>query len=264
VTKKFKQYKMTFCGIKNAKNTQCKNKAADGFFIQEVAVCKHHYGNHMIELKQVELDALNPPKKEVEPIEIVPCKCKTKEGTKDEKPCQNKASALYDGMCTTHYNAHQKKLNKASVPIEEPKMYSPCKQIIKDPKEGSKQCSQLEADNCDGYCKRHHNLKLKTEKEAEEKLVKQTEAAEKLAASELASSAYKEALNAAIDAANSEKKPTKKREFKVKEKPKDTLESAVKDLIENTDELLLKGAPPLQSFDSNDNVFSNVEIPTDF
>ena len=255
---------MTFCGIKNAKNTQCKNKAADGFFILEVAVCKHHYGNHMIELKQAEIEATNPPKKEVEPVEIVPCKCKTKEGTKDEKPCQNKASTEYDGMCTTHYKAHQKKLEKEAAPPPEPKMYSPCKQIIKDPKEGSKQCSQLEADKCDGYCKRHYNLKLKVEKEAEEKLTKQSEAAEKLAAAELASSAYKEALNAAIDAATSEKKPTKKREFKAQDKPKETLESAVKELIENTDELLSKGAPPLPSFGDDYNPLANVDIPVDF
>ena len=254
---------MTFCGIKNAKGTQCKNKAADGFFIQEVSVCKHHYGNHMIELKQAELDALNPPKKEVEPVEIIPCKCKTKEGTKDEKPCQNKASSGCDGMCTTHYNSYQKRMKKESAPPPEPKMYSPCKQIIKDPKEGPKQCSQLEADKCDGYCKRHYNLKLKVEKELAEKQAKQNEAAEKLAAAELASNAYKEALNAVIEAAKSEKKPTKKREFKVRDKPKDTLESTVKDLVENTDHLLSKGAPPLPSFGEDYNPLANVEIPVD-
>jgi hypothetical protein len=254
---------MTFCGIKNAKNTQCKNKAADGFFILEVAVCKHHYGNHMIELKQSEIEATNPPRKEVEPVEIVPCKCKTKEGTKDEKPCQNKASANFDGMCTTHYKAQQKKLEKEAAPPSEPKMYSPCKQIIKDPKEGSKSCSQLEIDNCDGYCKRHYNLKLKTEKMASEKTAKQNEAAEKLAAVDMANSAYKEALNAAIDAATTKKEP-KKREFKAKDKPKDTLESAVKDLVENTDHLLAQGAPPLPSFEVNDNPLANVEVPVDF
>jgi hypothetical protein len=244
---------MTLCNMKNNKGGPCSNKAADGFTIDGVAVCKTHYGNHAIAQRQAEIDAAAPPKEPVPIVELTPCKCKTKEGTKDEKPCQNKAKT--DGMCPAHYNAHMKKLAKESAPPEEEVERVPCKQIIKDPKEGSKQCTQLEVNGCDGYCKRHYNLKLKAEQ-------KDTKTVDITALAQAAEAAVA-ALNAAKEAASKEDIDIPKTKSKKERKPrvpkKETLENIVEKLEEENSDLLSK-IPPMDGVNIN-NPMEDIEIP---
>jgi hypothetical protein len=259
--------------MKNVKGNQCSNKAAEGFFIDEVPVCKQHYGNHAIEKMQAEIDLKSPPKEPVPVVELVPCKCKTKEGTKDEKPCQNKAKndPEYDGMCPTHYNAYKKKMAKTAETPKETVERSPCKQIIKDAKEGSKQCTQLEVDNCDGYCKRHYNLKVKAElakTQAEQNSnAKVSELESAMATMAEAAAALEAAKNAVVPTTDESKKP-KKRVSKKKSdpeantSPKSTFESITQELINDTSELLAKEIPAITGIDINP--FANVEIPADF
>ena len=264
---------MTLCSMKNVKGNQCSNKAADGFFIDEVPVCKQHYGNHAIEKMQAEIDLKSPPKEPVPIVELVPCKCKTKEGTKDEKPCQNKAKndPEYDGMCPTHYNAYKKKLTKKAETPKEPVERSPCKQIIKDAKEGSKQCTQLEIEGCDGYCKRHYNLKVKAElakTQAEQNSNTKMSELESAMNTMAEAAAALEAAKAAVVPNKDENKKTKKRVSKknsdpeANTSPKVTFESITRELINDTSELLAKEIPAIAEVDNNP--FANVEIPVDF
>jgi hypothetical protein len=256
---------MTLCSMKNVKGNQCSNKAADGFFIDEVPVCKQHYGNHAIEKMQAEIDLKSPPKEPVPIVELVPCKCKTKEGTKDEKPCQNKAKndPEYDGMCPTHYNAYKKKLAKKAETPKEPVERSPCKQIIKDVKEGSKQCTQLEIEGCDGYCKRHYNLKNKAELA---KTQADEDANKKMADLEIAMKTMTEAAAALeavkTDSKKSKKKASKKSDPEANTSPKVTFESVTQELMNETSDLLTKEIPSIEGIDINP--FANVEIPTEF
>jgi hypothetical protein len=255
--------------MKNVKGNQCSNKAADGFFIDDVPVCKQHYGNNAIEKMQAEIDLKSPPKEPAPIVELVPCKCKTKEGTKDEKPCQNKAKndPEYDGMCPTHYNAYKKKLAKTAEAPSEPMERVQCKQIIKDAKEGSKQCTQLEVDSCDGYCKRHYNLKVKAElakTQADENSNKKMSDLESAMATMAEAAAALEAAKTATESKDDSKK-SKKRESKKKSdpeantSPKSTFESITRELINETSELLTKEIPSIAEMDSNP--FANVEIP---
>ena len=247
---------MTLCGMKNNKGGPCSNKAAPGFFVDDMAVCKNHYGNHAIELKQAEIDANTPPKEPVPIPDLTPCKCKTKEGTKEEMPCQNKAKT--DGMCPAHYKAHMKKLAKESEPPKEEVERVPCKQIIKDAKEGSKQCTQLEVSGCEGYCKRHYNLKHKAEKTENENVDIQalTEAANVALA----------ALNAAKEAATKPegKKVKKERKPRAQKKPApETLENIVENLEDENSELLTRQIPSIEGVDIS-NPMAELEISDDY
>ena len=268
---------MTLCGMKNNKGDPCSNKAANGFFVNDVAVCKTHYGNHAIELKQAEIDAISPPKEPRPPVTFTPCKCKTKEGTKEEKYCENPAKndPLYEGMCSAHYKAHLKKLEKESQPPKEEVERIPCKQIIKDPKEGSKQCTQLEVIGCDGYCKRHYNLKHKAEnpkpKTEQNELYSGNAAIQAL--TEAANAAIT-ALAAAKEAAAKEeasklenKKVKKERKPRQKKPSPETLENVVEKLEDETSDLLTRQIPFIEGVDISkpnlDNPMEDIEIPDD-
>jgi hypothetical protein len=265
--------------MKNNKGEACSNKAADGFYVEGVAVCKTHFGNHAVAMMQAEIDAKSPPKEPLPMVELIPCKCKTKEGTKDEKPCQNKAKndPIYDGMCPAHYNAHMKKLAKEAEPPKDKVERFPCKHIIK---EGSKKCTQLEVDNCEGYCKRHYNLKYKVEnvknKTAEDSNKKVSEI-ETLKATVMAAMTALAALEAAKADNTSigedkevavEIKKKKTRKTKPKAPTKETYENVVNDLNDENSNLLNKEIPALAGVDiskpDSDNPFVEVELPDEY
>lgn len=275
---------MTLCSMKNNKGEPCSNNAANGFFIDEMPVCKTHYGNHAVAKLQAEIDAKSPPKEPLPFIEPVFCKCKTKEGTKDEKPCQNtvKNDSKYEGMCPAHYNAYQKKLAKESAPPKEEVEREPCLQIIKDPKVGSKQCTKLSVEGCDGYCKRHFNLKNKIKNKSEKSEQNDTKKTELqilteavMAATAALAAAKAAAIKEEIEV-ESKSKPKVKRERKTKSKSDppatESLDKSYKDIMQDLEgensELLTKQLPILEGVDISkpisDNPYDDVEVPEEF
>jgi hypothetical protein len=250
--------------MKNNKGEPCSNKAAHGFFVDEVAVCKTHYGNHAISKRQAEIDADLPPKDPLPPVTFTPCKCKTKEGTKDEKNCENPAKndPSYEGMCSAHYKAHIKKLAKESEPPKETIERVACKQIIKDPKEGSKQCTQFEINGCDGYCKRHYNLKHKTEKTTDDKKMSELETAQATVMAAMAALDTAKKNVVSDENETTEKPKTKKRVSKKKAPKPDTFENVVEDM-ETENSNLLNKMPPVEGVDIS-NPYEDIEVPEVF
>jgi hypothetical protein len=260
---------MTLCTMKNNKGEPCSNKAAHGFFVEEAAVCKTHYGNYAVAKRQAEIDADAPPKEELPVPVFTPCKCKTKEGTKDEKNCENPAKndPSYEGMCSAHYKAHMKKLAKESEPPKEEVERVACKQIIKDPKEGSKQCTQLEIEGFDGYCKRHYNLKHKTEKKTvDDKKMSELEAVQTTVLAAMAAlEAAKNNIISTEDKSTTDvavKSKSKKRESKKKNINPESFEAIVENM-ETENSVLLNKMPPMEGVDIS-NPMDDIEIPEEF
>ena len=157
---------MTKCVMTNIKSEPCKNNAIEGLEVDGKCVCKNHYANHMLTLKLNELALSKPPKVE-EPVELIPCVAKTKDGN----ACKHHAVKDCDGMCKIHYGAAK----RASAPPSPVKEKAKSVSQTKD----NKPCANYQKDGCDDMCQRCFNKIKRTqtaniEKEAKKNKPKAT------------------------------------------------------------------------------------------
>lgn len=143
---------MTNCVMINSNKQPCKNKSVEGLTIGDKCVCKQHYANHMLMEKLNEIAAAKPPVKE-EPVELIPCKAKTKDG----KACRHHSIKDCDGLCKIHFEAAK----RASAPPTPPKEKPKCVAQTKD----NKPCSNYQKDGCDSMCQRCF-IRIKREQDA--------------------------------------------------------------------------------------------------
>ncbi len=143
----------------NAAKKPCKNKAFEGLEIDGKCVCKMHYANHMLTIKLNEIAALKPPMVE-EPVNLIPCISKTKDG----KSCRHPSIKDCDGMCKIHFEATKRASAPPSPAKEKPKCVSQTKE--------NKPCGNYQKDGCDGMCNRCFTRIQNEEKAAAEKEAK--------------------------------------------------------------------------------------------
>ncbi len=132
---------MTNCVMINSNKQPCKNKAVEGLEIDGKCVCKNHYANHMLMIKLNEIAATKPKITE-EPVELIPCKAKTKDG----KACRHHAVKDCDGLCKIHFESAKRAAAPPTPPKEKPK----CVSQTKD----NKPCGNYQKDGCDSMCQR--------------------------------------------------------------------------------------------------------------
>jgi hypothetical protein len=125
----------------NSNKQPCKNKAVDGLMIEDKCVCKQHYANHMLMIKLNEIAATKPKIVE-EPVELIPCKAKTKDG----KACRHHAIKDCDGLCKIHFESAKRAAAPPTPPKEKPK----CVSQTTD----NKPCNNYQKDGCDSMCQR--------------------------------------------------------------------------------------------------------------
>lgn len=150
---------MVQCVMTSAAKLPCKNKAFEGLEVDGQCVCKMHYMNHMLAIKLNEIAASKPPAVE-EPVNLIPCISKTKDG----KACRHPSIKDCDGMCKIHFEAAK----RASAPPSPAKVKPKCISQTKD----NKPCGNYQKDGCDSMCSRCFNRIANEEKVAAEKEAK--------------------------------------------------------------------------------------------
>jgi hypothetical protein len=143
----------------SAAKKPCKNKAFEGLEIDGKCVCKNHWQQHMLTIKLNEIAASKPPVVE-EPVNLIPCISKTKDG----KACRHPSIKDCDGMCKIHFEA----VKRASAPPSPAKEKPKCTSQTKD----NKPCANYQKDGCNNMCNRCFNRIQNEEKAAAEKEAK--------------------------------------------------------------------------------------------